>query len=341
MEGAMEEAMEEAMEGAYVYEPDKSSPPPPLHINGGDWYNMIARFGLIDLIDVLSDEPDDKETKEIDNKEIEKNTAITSNCLELFKNIHMRIVDEETNNIQLKEIYKLRTTKISRVRAIRLYKSLYGNIRFIKYLIYNFILNSILYLGYIDGTGVDTLYLYKEFEQPDIKTTTTTSIKLRTDKDKQKFLDKLKNKVYEVYGEANNRFKNVFFSANSYMQVYDLIYKYLYIEIHKHVDDSITKQKKPLLNSEELSEELLNNVIDSVINKLVSMDDNGVKMIFAIGLQLPISLYISDEDMEPLEHDDDDDVDMTVEIAGGINLNKTIKKLKVKKRASKKKQYKY
>jgi hypothetical protein len=335
--------MEEAMEGAYVYEAIKSSPPPPLHINGGDWYNMIARFGLIDLIDVLSDDPDDKEfelakeTKEIDNNEIEKNTAITSNCLELFQNIHMRIIDEETRNVQLKEIYKLRTTKISRVRAIRLYKSLYGNIRFIKYLIYNFILNSILYLGYIDGTGVDTLYLYEEFEQPDIKTTTTTSIKQRTDKDKQEFLDKLKKKVDEVYEKDNNRFKNVFFSANSYMQVYDLIYKYLYIEIHKHVDDTITNKKNPLLDSEKL----LNDVIDSVINKLVSMDDNGVKMIFAIGLQVPISLYISDEDMdedmEPLDKDVDEDVDMAVEIAGGSNLNKTIKKLKVKKRASKKK----
>jgi len=258
------------------------------------WSEMIQRFGLLNLISIPT-----SSSQKVNIKNI------TIKTFKLFNEMVKRVDDgkklyEEKYPLLGKELdakLKLRTvlthvmetprqSSLTKSDVIKLYTQLFSSRDVIIYLIYEFILNTSLLLSFTNyEKGDDKHNLYEQFDQS--KLGRSSNVLVASDKAVAKFFTKLTSIVRDKYGNSK---KSVFFSVQSFIELYNLIYKDFYEAIHSEEEELDT-------------DKLLDSVVDKCINKLVSMEDKGVEMIFAIALQFPItSLYHTKDNMDNKTH---------------------------------------
>jgi len=251
---------------------------------------MIERFGLIDLIGISDSYKKDKTSKEkkliIEDKILERK-KIAFNSFDILENIYERVDNlKEQYHSFIKKNYET-------MNRVKLYQELYSQNNFIEYLIYEFILQISLYLGCTYGNAPQ---LNAEFVQPSLKdinsaqSSKTKKLELKninkTQSGKTNNLE-LSNRVAQVYGieDISKLYEYKFFSAQSFLQLFNLIYNDLYIAIHSEEN----------LNSKQL----LDYIIAKCSNELMSMNIEGAIMLCAIGLQLSISSHYLPQQARP------------------------------------------
>ena len=258
------------------------------------WSEMIQRFGLLNLISIPT-----SSSQKVNIKNI------TIKTFKLFNEMVKRVDDgkklyEEKYPLLGKELdakLKLRTVLIPVMKTptqssltesdvIKLYTQLFRSRDVIIYLIYEFILNTGLLLSFTNyEKGDDTHNLYEQFDQSKLEH--SSKVPVASNKASDEFFTKLTSIVRDKYGNSK---KSVFFSVQSFIELYNLIYKDFYQAIHSEEEELDT-------------DKLLDSVVDKCINKLVSMEDKGVEMIFAIALQFPITfLYHTKDNMDNKTH---------------------------------------
>ena len=258
------------------------------------WSEMIQRFGLLNLISIPT-----SSSQKVNIKNI------TIKTFKLFNEMVKRVDDgkkgyEEKYPLLGKELnakLKLRTvlthvmetprqSSLTKSDVIKLYTQLFSSRDVIIYLIYEFILNTSLLLSFTNyEKRDDTHNLYEQFDQS--KLGHISKVPVASDKAVAEFFTKLTSIVRDKYGNSK---KSVFFSVQSFIELYNLIYKDFYEAIHSEEEELDT-------------DKLLDSVVDKCINKLVSMEDKGVEMIFAIALQFPITfLYHTKDNMDNKTH---------------------------------------
>ena len=255
---------------------------------------MIQRFGLLNLISIPT-----SSSQKVNIKNI------TIKTFKLFNEMVKRVDDgkklyEEIYPLLGKELdakLKLRTvlipvmetprqSSLTESDVIKLYTQLFRSRDVIIYLIYEFILNTGLLLSFTNyEKGDDTHNLYEQFDQSKLEH--SSEVPVASNKASNAFFTKLTSIVRDKYGNSK---KSVFFSVQSFIELYNLIYKDFYEAIHSEEEELDT-------------DKLLDSVVDKCINKLVSMEDKGVEMIFAIALQFPITfLYHTKDNMDNKTH---------------------------------------
>ena len=305
-------------------------------------YEMIIRFGLIDLIDFSTSY--EKKNTSIEQQKLESKTLVF-NTSKIFKKILKR--KKKLNN-------KYRLFIVENYNTMdkeKLYQKLYSQDNFIEYLIYEFIDHVSVLLSYTDKK---TPELWEKFVQPNLEKLNITQSN-NTNNTNNLQVNYLSNQVAKIYAPENlsKLYKNRFFSSKSFIKLYTLIYNDLYKALHS--------------TSELMHNSDINKLLDSIIAKcskeIMSMKEEGAIMLCAIALQLPIA-YRSmhprglpktkirqSQNLKklPLKKNK-----LSIEINKMINNkennyagyrsinhnNKIIKKLKVKKRVTIKKQHK-
>ena len=258
------------------------------------WSEMIQRFGLLNLISIPT-----SSSQKVNIKNI------TIKTFKLFNEMVKRVDDgkklyEEKYPLLGKELnakLKLRTvlthvmetprqSSLTESDVIKLYTQLFRSRDVIIYLIYEFILNTGLLLSFTNyEKGDDTHNLYEQFDQSKLEH--SSEVPVASNKASNAFFTKLTSIVRDKYGNSK---KSVFFSVQSFIELYNLIYKDFYEAIHSEEEELDT-------------DKLLDSVVDKCINKLVSLEDKGVEMIFAIALQFPITfLYHTKDNMDNKTH---------------------------------------
>lgn len=249
-------------------------------------YEMIVRFGLIDLIDFSTSY--EKKNTSIEQQELEMKT-LAFNTSKIFNKII-----ERKNKLNNK--YKLFIVEnYNTMDKEKLYQKLYSQDNFIEYLIYEFIDHVCVLLSYTDG---ETPELWEKFVQPNLKklniTQSNNTNNLQVDYPNLEKLnitqfnntnnlqvDYLSNQVAKIYAPENlsKLYKNRFFSSKSFIKLYTLIYNDLYKALHS--------TSELMLNSD--INELLDSVIAKCSKEIMSMKEEGAIMLCAIALQLPIA----------------------------------------------------
>jgi len=254
---------------------------------------MIESFGLIDLIGISDSYEKDKTSKEnnlsIEDK-ISERKKIAFNSFDILKNIYERV-----DNLK-KQYHSFIKKNYETMDRVKLYQELYSQNNFIEYLIYEFILQISLYLGCTYGNAPQ---LNAEFVQPSLadinsaQSSKTKNLELNNLKNINKTQSgktinlELSNRVAQVYGieDVSKLYEYKFFSSQSFIKLFNLIYNDLYIAIH---------------SEEELkSKQLLDYIIAKCSNELMSMNIEGAIMLCAIGLQLPITFHYLPQQAQP------------------------------------------